>query len=202
MITGFLQIAPRSRSRNVHTTSRESRKVPFDALGGVLAEPLAAEEKSRAGGSKGVEDGGPTSADLAAEENEFLSRVVTEEGSREWKEYSVGRFEVRCFAVEWKGSALLDKKKFLKGLYRAIGRGVEVSRGRDGGTEVTGGLLRRDSAGGTGAMAGLEETADVRTRNGRRRGRGRGRIVHEGTGAAARECGRHGGVCDGDGGEM
>ncbi len=130
------------RDAVVKLAQREGMEVPrfvggndvFDAvkmrdwLGGVLPESLAAEEKSRAGGSKGVEeDGGPTSAELAAEENSFLSRVLTGEGSRTWKEYSVGRFEVRCFAVEWRGSALLERDKFLRGLFRAIGREGEMS---------------------------------------------------------------------------
>lgn len=82
----------------------------------LAGDEVDSETGSDGGGSRNDEVGGPVAPERAA----WRKMVVTADGSRAWKDYCGTRFEVRCFAVEWRGSVLLDKEKFLRGLYRAI----------------------------------------------------------------------------------
>lgn len=53
---------------------------------------------------------------------EWERDVVYATEGRAWKEHSAGvMLQSSCFAVEWRGSTLLDKGVFIRGLLRAVG---------------------------------------------------------------------------------
>ena len=61
---------------------------------------------------------GPTEEDLARWESGVISTV----GDRVWKEHPVGvLLQSRCFAVDWRSSVLLDRRAFIRGLFRVVG---------------------------------------------------------------------------------
>jgi hypothetical protein len=60
---------------------------------------------------------GPTLEQLIA----WQSRVATTEKSPVWKDHLGGRFQQSCFAVEWRGSVLLDRQEFVRHLFGVIG---------------------------------------------------------------------------------
>lgn len=65
--------------------------------------------------------GGADGAQIAEELAQWRSSVVAEQKARVGKDYSGARFQSRCFAVEWRGSVLLDKEVFLRELRDAVG---------------------------------------------------------------------------------
>lgn len=68
------------------------------------------------GGKRNDEEGVPTLEQLAL----LRRNVSTVESNRDWKVYSGRRFEVRCFAVEWRSSVLLDVNVFMDGLFSLV----------------------------------------------------------------------------------
>ena len=105
----------------------ERMSVPAGEVMDSAGDEVDSESRSDGGESRNDQVGGPAAAERAARRK----MVVTADGSRAWKDYFGTRFEVRCFAVEWRGSVLLDKEKFLDGLFRAVegeaGEAVEAS---------------------------------------------------------------------------
>ena len=77
---------------------------------------VAPDVGSEEGRKRNDEEGVPTSEEVAG----WRREVVTTGRTPHWKEFSGSRFEVRCFAVEWRDSVLLEEK-FLEGLFGLIG---------------------------------------------------------------------------------
>jgi hypothetical protein len=88
-------------------------------------------------GSGGAFEDGPGQAASMSEESEddaeneedatdedlatWQSRVVRSSKPRTWEVYSSGRFQSRCFAVEWRDSVLLNQEELTRGMFRAVG---------------------------------------------------------------------------------
>jgi len=73
-------------------------------------------------------------ADLPEEGEEYDPRAITDEqvaaalGELEneirepaWRTHTTGVLQSRCFAVEWRGTILLDRKEFVRRLLRVVG---------------------------------------------------------------------------------
>lgn len=91
-------------------------------VGGEFDGQWAAEEES--GNEEGSEGNGPT-----REEGRMWRRaVVVDSKERVWKDHSAARLQARCFAVEWRGSVLLDREEFVRQLFDVLGEdGGEAS---------------------------------------------------------------------------
>ena len=83
-----------------------------------LLEDVEVEEETGDGNWKGSDkDDDGTPERLA----EWMGQVVTVRKERESKMYIGRRFEVRCFAVEWRSSVVVDVDAFMMGLFRLFG---------------------------------------------------------------------------------
>jgi hypothetical protein len=59
-------------------------------------------------------------------------RNVVEVGrQRVWQAHTDRRFQARCFAVEWRSSALVDGKEFVRRLFRVVGGDASFVLGMD-----------------------------------------------------------------------
>lgn len=65
--------------------------------------------------------GGADGTQAAEEMAEWRRNVVEENKGRFGEEFNEIRFQSRCFAVEWRGSVLLDPEVFLQGLREVVG---------------------------------------------------------------------------------
>jgi len=91
-------------------------------------EDDAAEDED--GEEDGVQEGvrgSPTMEQVASWEGE----VVEVERDRPWKDHTTGVLQSRCFAVEWRGSVLLDRKDFVRRLFRVVGGDASFVLGVD-----------------------------------------------------------------------
>jgi hypothetical protein len=70
---------------------------------------------------------GATDADIAT----WQSMVVRSFKPRTWEVYSSGRFQSRCFAVEWRDSVLLDQRELARGVFRAVGGNASFMLGTE-----------------------------------------------------------------------
>ena len=96
------------------------------AVGGEADSEMALEEAE--GLEESGEDEGKNSGPTAEELARWQSAVVSGRSEPTGNEQASGRFQGRCFAVEWRGSVLLDKGQFVRQLFRALGKeGEEAS---------------------------------------------------------------------------
>lgn len=90
------------------------------------------DEEDAADSQRESQPAGPTAEQVDA----WINRVVTDGRFRVWKEHGGQRFQSRCFAVEWKGSVVVDEQGFMRELFRVLGGelsfvlGVEVRKTR------------------------------------------------------------------------
>ena len=82
-----------------------------------------------------VKSSGPTAEELA----KWQSAVVVGHNEPTWMDQVAGRLQARCFAVEWRGSVLLDMEEFEGRLLGVLGKkareasfvlGMEVRKSR------------------------------------------------------------------------
>ena len=82
------------------------------------------------------EDAGGSSGPTLEEVATWQSAVVTSRNEPTGSDQPSGRLQARCFAVEWRGSVLLDKEEFVRRLFGVIGGeacfvlGVEIRKFR------------------------------------------------------------------------
>ena len=102
---------------------------------GVESEDLSPEEEDDDVESEEGEEEvrrGPTEEMLT----KWESGVEGATGGRKWKEHPFGMMQSTCFAVEWRGSVLLDKQVFIRKLLLLVGgdasfvMGCEIRRSR------------------------------------------------------------------------
>ena len=80
--------------------------------------------QDKPGSAEGKSGSGPTSDEVAT----WQRAVVAGRNEPTGSDHATGRFQARCFAVEWRGSVLLDPEEFVRQLFGVLGdEGGEAS---------------------------------------------------------------------------
>jgi len=97
--------------------------LPLEAelFGGLAGSESSTGEEEQEYEAEGGEFNDHHVAPTAEAVEAHMRTLTTRETKRAWRDYSGKCLQSRCFAVEWRGSSLLDKDMFTREVFRAEG---------------------------------------------------------------------------------
>ena len=106
--------------------------LPVAAVGGSLTPRRRGVSQGVSDAGGGIGDDGDSSGIATMEDiAKWRSDVVVDRRELVWKDHEDYRFQSRCFAVDWRSSALIDPEEIVKGLFSLFGKDASFVLGTD-----------------------------------------------------------------------